>query len=259
MVAFTSSFPSPKWVVYRIHGHASHPRPTAKPPTPTSLPVRDVLMLKVADLPEGGFAVLMHQPHFSRRELHGCVYAFSRHQLRGGPGTPDNLSPFAYLQLYVVDNRPNRNTAQRQTITGPNICRFSRHDSLPNSQTDRGQDVTLLAIPIMEAGNMCRAIGIIFYGRNRRPNPVLVAAEVYQTITPFMSATPVQDSESPSIIPPTMLMEGCQQGPFRPLFCLRHITEAGDALEASPSRRRFVLSDSHELRPFKKVDTVAIT
>ncbi len=79
-------------------------------------------MIEVADLTDGGFTVLMHQPHFSRRELHCCVHAFSRHQLRGGPGTPDNLRPFAYLQLYVVDNRPDRHTPQRQTIARTNIC-----------------------------------------------------------------------------------------------------------------------------------------
>ncbi len=113
MIPFTSAFTSPKWVVYRIHGNAAHARPTAKPPTPTSLPVRNVLMIKVAYLTDSGFAVLVHQPHLSRRKLHCCVHAFSRHQLRGGPSTPDNLSPFAYLQLYIVDNRTNRNTPQR--------------------------------------------------------------------------------------------------------------------------------------------------
>ncbi len=106
---------------------------------------------------------------------------------------------------------------------------------------------------------MCRAIGIILYGSNRRPNPVLVATEVYQTIPSFMATAPMQDSEPPSIIPPTLLVEGCQQGPLRPFFCLGNITEARDTLKAPPSRRWFVLSDSHELRPFKEVYTVAIT
>jgi len=113
MIPFTSSFTSPKWVVYRIHGNASHAWPTTKPPTPTRLPIRDVLMIEVADLTDSGFAVLMHQPHFSRGELHCCVHAFSGHQLRSGPSTPNNLSPLAYLQLDVVDNRANRNTPQR--------------------------------------------------------------------------------------------------------------------------------------------------
>ncbi len=106
---------------------------------------------------------------------------------------------------------------------------------------------------------MGRAIGIIFYSRNRRPDSVLVATEVYQTITAFMSTAPMQDRESSPIIPPSMLMQGCQQGPLRPLFCLRDLTKARDTLEASPSRCWFVLSDSHELCPFKKVDAVAIT
>ncbi len=57
---------------------------------------------------------------------------------------------------------------------------------------------------------MGRAIWIIFYSSNLRLNTVLVATEVYQTIPSFMTTAPVKDSESPSIIPPTMLMEGCQ-------------------------------------------------
>ena len=111
MIPFTSSFASPKWVVYRIHGNAPHARPMAKPAAPTRFPVRDVLMIKIPDLTDSRFAVLMHQPHFSRRELHGCIHAFSGHQLRSGPSTSDNLSPFAYFQLNVVDNRTNRNTS----------------------------------------------------------------------------------------------------------------------------------------------------
>ncbi len=106
---------------------------------------------------------------------------------------------------------------------------------------------------------MGRAIWVIFYRGNRRPNPVLVATEVYHPITPLMTTTPMQGREPASIIPPAMLMEGGQQGPLRPLFCLRDLAEAGDTLEASPSRRWFVLSDSHELCPFKKVDAVALT
>ncbi len=130
---------------------------------------------------------------------------------------------------------------------------------MANSQTGGGEDITFLSIPIMELGNMGRAIWIIFYSSNLRLNTVLVAAKVYQTIPSFMATAPVKDSESPPIIPPTTLMEGCQQGPLRPFFCLRDLTEARDTLEASPSRRWFVLSDSHELRPFKEVYTVAIT
>ena len=130
---------------------------------------------------------------------------------------------------------------------------------MANIQASRGEDVAFLSIPIMELGNMGRAIWIIFYSSNLRLNTVLAAAEVYQTIPSFMATAPVKDSESPSIIPPTMLMEGCQQGPLRPFFCLRYLTEARDTLEAPPSRRWFVLSDSHELCPFKEVYTVAIT
>ena len=106
---------------------------------------------------------------------------------------------------------------------------------------------------------MGRTVWVIFYSSNLRPNTVLVAAKVYQTIPSFMATAPVKDSESPSIIPPTTLMEGRQQGPLRPFFCLRDLAKARDTLEASPSRRWFVLSDSHELRPFKKVYAVAIT
>ena len=70
-------------------------------------------MIEVTDLTDSGFAVLMHQPHFSRGELHCCVHTFSGHQLRSGPSAPDNLSSLAYLQFDVVDNRTNRNTPQR--------------------------------------------------------------------------------------------------------------------------------------------------
>jgi len=81
---------------------------------------------------------------------------------------------------------------------------------MTNSQTSRGKDVALLSIPIMELSNMGRTVWVIFYSSNLRSNTVLVAAEVYQTIPSFMATAPVKDSKSPSIIPPTTLMEGRQ-------------------------------------------------
>src|SRR5207247_1622586 len=71
-------------MVDRVHRHAAHLGAPAEPADAARLAVGDVLVLEVADLPDGGAAGEAHAPQLARGELHEGVVALLRHELDGG-------------------------------------------------------------------------------------------------------------------------------------------------------------------------------
>src|SRR5437588_1409519 len=59
-------------VVHRVHGDAPHRRPLRLPSRTAGLAELHQLVLRVADLADGGFAVLLHQPHLPGRKPERC-------------------------------------------------------------------------------------------------------------------------------------------------------------------------------------------
>src|SRR5262249_47803843 len=68
-----------------IHRDAAHVRPAPEPPHPPCLAVRQVLVLEIAHLPDGGTARETHAPQLRRRQLQERVVALLRHQLDRRP------------------------------------------------------------------------------------------------------------------------------------------------------------------------------
>ena len=73
-----------------------------------------VLLVHVAELPHGGRAQLVHQPHLAGRQAHLRVLPFLGHQLGRRAGRAHQLAAAAPLQLDVVDERAHRDVLDRQ-------------------------------------------------------------------------------------------------------------------------------------------------
>ena len=90
-------------------------------PRPAGFSDRDVLVIEIADLTDGRDAVDIHQSRLARRQLHVCVSAFFRHQLRGSSGASRHLRTLAGTQFDVVDGRAERDVLQRKRIADENV------------------------------------------------------------------------------------------------------------------------------------------
>lgn len=83
--AFGTSFSAAMWVVDGVHRRSTDVRPTPKPSTPTSLADTPILVLDVADLPDGPPAVLEDFSQLARRKAEKHMFSFLRHDLRERP------------------------------------------------------------------------------------------------------------------------------------------------------------------------------
>jgi len=83
------------WMIDRVHGDAPYFRTLAKPARTAGFSQGDVLMVKVANLPDCSIATLQNHTHFTGRKFDLRIFAFLGHQLSIGPGAPRKLAAFS--------------------------------------------------------------------------------------------------------------------------------------------------------------------
>src|SRR5262245_33021864 len=103
-------------VIDRVHRHAAHVWTLAKPAAAPCLADRDVLVVKVADLPDRRHALDIDLANLPGRHTHGGVIAFASDQLHRRTRAPRNLAAPARPQFHVVDGGAGRDVLQRQTV-----------------------------------------------------------------------------------------------------------------------------------------------
>src|SRR6266545_4209177 len=103
-------------MVARVHGRAAHGRAEAHLSRPTGLANADRGMLGIADLAQRRHALDVHQAHFAGWQTHLRPGAFLGHQLSAYARAADHLPAASWLELDVVDDRADRDVAQRQCV-----------------------------------------------------------------------------------------------------------------------------------------------
>src|SRR6185369_10081570 len=87
----------------------------------------------------------------------------------------------------------------------------------------RGQDVALLSIRVMNAGDSRGAVGIVFDGRHLPRNPVLVPLEIHDAIAALVPAAPMTHRQPSEVVASPGLVVLLQEALERPAL--------GDLLE----------------------------
>src|SRR6185295_18993809 len=90
-------------MVDRVHGNAANRRPDPEPTAPARLPERDVFMVQIADLADGGVANLVHPANLTGRQLDLHPSGVFGQELRRAACAPHELPAAPRLQLDVVD------------------------------------------------------------------------------------------------------------------------------------------------------------
>ena len=152
-------------------------------------------MLDVADLANGGIAVGTHDADLAGGHTDLSVIAFLSHQLSGGTGGTHQLSAVAGMQLDVVDHGTNGDVGDGQSVAGQDIGVGTGHDLVTSLQADRSQDVALLAILILDEGDVGAAVGVILQTQHGGGTH-LVALEVDDTILALVAAAAMTDSDA---------------------------------------------------------------
>ena len=101
-------------VVDRVHRRAAGLRADAHVALAPGLADLDVLVIGVADRADRAAAVLAHEAHLAGRQAQRRHPVLARHELDARAGGAAHLAAAAGLQLDVVDDRADRDAAQRQ-------------------------------------------------------------------------------------------------------------------------------------------------
>src|SRR5205814_9515458 len=130
--------------------NAADMAPLAQPSGLAGLAPLLIFVIYIADLADARFTFDKHPPHFAGRQPNLCILALFGHQLRAGPGAANKLAALAKRHLHGRDHSSDRDGPERQTVARLNISRIAGNDLVPYLETHGGNDISLLAIGIVD-------------------------------------------------------------------------------------------------------------
>src|ERR1035437_250299 len=176
-------------VVDRVHRDAAVVRLPAEPAVAAGLADGDVLVLEVADLPDRGVAVDAHAAELARRDAEQRIHALLRHELRPGSRRSRHLSAAARLELDVVHDGAERDRPEQQRVSDDDVDGGAGDDRLADREAGGRHDVSLLAVRVVQEGDVGGSVRVVLDRGDLRRDIVLVALEVDRAVALLVSAT----------------------------------------------------------------------
>src|SRR5450432_178325 len=175
-------------VIDRVHGDAAVVRAASLPARAPRLADVDAAVLDVADLPDGGAALEVDAPGLARRQPQLAPVAFLGHLQGAGARRAADLRAARDLELDVVDRGAERHEPQRQVVPRLDIGVARGEDHVADLEAVGAEDVTLLAVGVVQQGDARRAVGIVLDGGHRGGDAQLVATEIDEPEAPLVTA-----------------------------------------------------------------------
>jgi len=186
-------------VVDGVHADAAVVGAATEPARAPGLAERDVLVIDVRHLADGGAAVEVHLADLGGGQADLGVVAVFGHQRRGDAGRADQLAAATLVQLDVVDHRPEGDVPQAERVTGLDVGVAARHDLVAGLEAVGGQDVGLLAVCVVQQRDARGAVGVVLDGRDAGRHADLAALEVDQTVA-LLVATPAEAGGDAAVV-----------------------------------------------------------
>src|SRR5699024_4563712 len=202
--------------------------------------------LGVTDLADGCPAADVDAADLGGRHTQNRVGALLTQQLDGRTSGTCELGAGARLQLDVVDGGTGRDVAQRQVVAHLDVgVGAGLHDGAL-LETLRGEDVTLLAVEVVEQSDVGGAVRVVLDVSDLGQHAVLVVAtEVDDAVTTLVSATLVTAGDVAVHVAATGLVDRAQQRLLRGRTS--DLVEHGDGALAATRGCRLVLANSHNV------------
>ena len=164
----------------------------------------------------------------------------SRHCLE--PLRPE-LAAAARNELDVVDQRAQRDVADRQRVARLDVRALAADHGVAGLQVDRRQDVALLAVGVVEQRDERGAVRIVLDAGNLGRDAVLVALEVDHAVLDLVAAALMANGDLALLIAAGILLLAFQKGLFRRR--LGDFLEGEHRHETSGRGSRLINTNSH--------------
>src|SRR5207245_1980120 len=117
-------------------------------------------------------------------------------------GAADELSTLPGVHLDVVDFQPARDVGQRHGVAKlRRRVRAADHFGA-DFQAVGGEDVALLAVGVLNQGDVARAVGVVLDRLDRRLDAVLVAFEIDQAVEALVPTAAVLGGDHAVVVAP---------------------------------------------------------
>ena len=159
--AAASAFAAAQRMGHGIHGHTTNVRAPTHMPRSTGLTQRDVLVLRVADAPNGRTAFNSHLPHLARGQYQRRPIALTGQQPSRGSRTANQLAALPGIHFNVVNIHTNRNSAQGHRIARHRLGITPIANDVARLQSDRSENVAQFAVLVPDQCNVATPVGVI--------------------------------------------------------------------------------------------------
>ena len=173
-------------------------------------------MIDISNLTNRRETILVNPAIFARRHFHQRVTAFEVVQGCLLTGTPRNLSTATGAQFDVVNIRSERNRAKRKGISEIRRDIVPGDNFRPDSQSVRRENITQLAVAVLNKSNSRRTVRIVLNRENIRGHAVFAPSEIDLPVILFVAAADVTRSQSAKIISTARFLFRLDQTPCRP-------------------------------------------
>ena len=242
--AALAAFAAAVRVIHWVHRGAAHRGAHALPARPAGLAVDDEPMLFVGHFADRGPAGAKDAAHFGRGHFEVRVALIVRDNFGEIARRARELAAIARLELDVVDERADRDFAERQAIARCDRRAFGDEQCVAHLDLLRQKHVALLAVAVDRKTDECTAERIVFDARDPRRNVLLVEIKINETAALFVPAALVSHGDTAPRIAPAHALFAAKERLVR--------TVAGEQLPvverrhaAEPWGRGFVFSDAH--------------
>src|SRR5690554_3260093 len=123
------------------------------------------------------------------------VIAFLGLELGAGAGRADQLATLAGFQLHIVDDGTQGDIPEGQAIAHLDIGCRSRIDHSTYLELIGSQDISFLAVGIVEQGNVGGTVGIVFDGSYLGGNAIFGPAKIDDSVLALMTTTTVTNGQ----------------------------------------------------------------
>src|SRR5690606_23468692 len=154
------------------------------------------------------------------------------------PYTPLFRSP-TRAHLDGVHDRTAGDVAERQCVPRPDLGARTGLEHIPRLHPDRGEDVALLPVGVVQEGDTSVAVGVVFDAGDLGGDAVLVAAEIDDAIPLLVAATAVPRRDAAVGVRPARGLRLGYEG--RAGLGLRDVCESRGREEPATARSRRAL------------------
>jgi len=230
-------------VIARVHCRTSDGRTDAQPSGAAGFAEVDQAVILIADDADGGTAVVEELADLAGAQSQRCVSSFKAQDLRAAAGASGQLSAFARNQLDAVDEGSFRNALQLHRVADLDVLSRSADDLGAAGQFLRAENVSLLAVGVVDQSDVGAAVRIVFDAGDRADDAVLVALEVDDAVLLLVASALMAGGDAAVVVAAAFLVELGKQALLRRALG-DHVVCQG-AHVAAPSACRLVLDDCH--------------